>query len=846
MEPTSPRRHIIIPGDADAHEYQRPPRDMSGLVGPSPPSNRRSHGRGLQQALEAVPERHRAAVKAAGIAGDDLVDAYYLTFRVDSIVRSEFQIEKLSPYERTSGIRIIATREVVIDEETTAYNITVFVPADQLQKFQGKVAQYLDTVEQETPSLSKQIDRWQTVELASIQQFWTDRSPFPADDEPIWWEVWLRHEGDDDIALTNLRSYCQHAGITLDDKALAIDDRLVTLARATPAQWSAAPLIVAYLAEFRRARELATPFLDLPNREQRQWAEDLADRLLQMGADLPAVCVVDSGVNRSHALLEASLVEADQHACETAWGVDDVADQAFVGHGTGMAGLALLGEELPDLLVSQNQVELRHKLESIKVLPRSGGNAPELHAVRTVEATTGPETAVPERRRVYVLALTAADSEASGEPSLWGATIDALAAGRSIYPDASTERLEQLTSHPDPNDARLWVVASGNVRDGYAMEHLALCDQHGVENPAEAWNALTVGAMTDRCVIVSPTQNERPLVQVRGDLSPLSRTSVPFDVDRPIKPEIVMEGGNAHVDDSGDIALGHDELSLLTTSHNLMIEQFRPFSGTSAASALAARMAARILAEYPRLWPETVRGLMVHAARWTPAMVQQFDPYHRKSDRVRLLRRYGWGTPDEALALRCLGNKLTLICQDQFQPFQKGQYYQMCLHRLPWPVQALEALGEQEVRLRVTLSTFIDPHPSRRGRYGYPSHQLRFALKPPAEAPDRFLARINQAARDDNYQGTGSPNDNRWFFGSDARARGSVFSDTWSGPAAYLATRSDLAVLPVSGWWKDKKIDRPVRYALLISIETEQQDVDLWTEVMQTIEAAGIAIDLET
>lgn len=845
MDPTSPRRHIIIPGAADAHAYRRPSRDMSGMAGPPAPSDRRAHGRRLQEALAAVPDRHRESVEAAGLGPEDLIDAYYLTFRVDTVIRAEW-IKSLSPRERTSGIRVIAMHEVEDKDTSSLFEITVFVPAHQLHQFQRKVAAYLDTVDRNAPRLKEQIDRWQSIDLASIQQFWTDRSPFPANDQSIWWEVWLRHEGEDEAALANLRTYCQRFGITLADKALVIDDRLVTLARATLAQWSAAPLIVAYLAEFRRARELATPFLDMPNREQRQWAEDLADRLLQMGADLPAVCVVDSGVNRAHALLEASLVEADQHACEAAWGVDDVADQAFVGHGTGMAGLALLGEELPDLLLSQDQVELRHKLESVKVLPRSDGNAPELHAVRTVEATTGPETAVPERRRVSVLALTAADSEASGEPSLWAATIDALAAGRSIYPDASTERLEQLTSHPDPTDARLWVVASGNVRAGYTEDHLALCDRHAVENPAEAWNALTVGAMTDRCDVKHPTQNERPLARVRGDLSPLSRTSVPFDVDRPIKPEIVMEGGNAHVDDNGDVAVGHDELSLLTTSHNLMFEQFRLFSGTSAASALAARMAARIWAEYPRLWPETVRGLMVHAARWTPAMVRQFDPYHRKADRIRLLRRYGWGMPEESLALRCLGHKLTLICQDRFQPFQEGRYHQMCLHRLPWPMATLEALGEQQVHLRVTLSTFIDPHPSRRGRYGYPSHQLRFALKPPTEDPDRFLARINQAAREDGYQSTGSPSDDRWFFGSDARTRGSICSDIWSGPAADLAARSELAVWPVSGWWKDKEVDRPVRYALLISIETEQQDVDLWTEVMQAVEAAGIDIELDT
>ncbi len=44
---------------------------------------------------------------------------------------------------------------------------------------------------------------------------------------------------------------------------------------------------------------------------------------------------------------------------------------------------------------------------------------------------------------------------------------------------------------------------------------------------------------------------------------------------------------------------------------------------TSAATAQAAYLAASILADYPNLWPETVRALIVHSADWTPAMRAQ-------------------------------------------------------------------------------------------------------------------------------------------------------------------------------------------------------------------------------
>jgi hypothetical protein len=815
---------------------------MSGMQGPAAPSDRQAHGTSLQQALDSVPQRHRQRAVEAGLAPEEARRAYYLTFRVDS--RVHFDLNTLTPRARTSGIRLLATQEVHLEDESIVYDVTVFVPMDQLEEFQGKVVRYLQSVDtgNARPSLADQIDRWQSVDLASLRQFWTDRSPFPGGQQTTWWEIWLRREEDGGSPINDLQVYCQRLDVTLASSALAIDDRLVTLAKASPEQLSSAPLLLGYLAELRLARELATPYLQLSNPEQRVWAEDLAARLLQMGTRLPAVCIVDSGVNRGHMLLEASLADNAQHACQPDWGVDDHATREFIGHGTAMAGLSLLGDRLPDLLASQDNIELRHKLESVKILPRTGGNAPDLHAVRTVEATTGPETTAPDEIRVYVLALTASGSEGTGEPSLWAATIDALAVGRSIYPEASTDQLRQLDPYPDFEVSRLWILSAGNVH-GDEQDHLQASDRWPVQNPAEAWNALTVGAMTELDKIENQDGEEEPLAP-KGELSPFSRTSVSFEKDRPVKPEIVIEGGNAHVE-NGEIGSLHGDLSLLTTNYNPLLGQFTLFNGTSAAAALAGRLAARIRAEYPNLWPETIRGLLVHAARWTPAMQEQFAPLRRKRDRLLCLRRYGWGVPDEDRAFSSLQNRLTLLCQDHLQPFHDGQYRQMCLHRLPWPVMELQRLADETVRLRVTLSTFVDPHPSRRGRYDYPSHQLRFALKPAEQTVDQFVARINAAARDENYENPGSVGDDRWYFGSDARSRGSVFCDIWEGPAADLAARPDLAVLPVRGWWKDKKLNQTTRYALLLSIETDEEQADLYTEVAQRIQTEGLEAEIE-
>ncbi len=151
----------------------------------------------------------------------------------------------------------------------------------------------------------------------------------------------------------------------------------------------------------------------------------------------------------------------------------------------------------------------------------------------------------------------------------------------------------------------------------------------------------------------------------------------------------------------------------------------------------------------------------------------------------------------------------------------------------------LEGLGAASARLRVTLSYFIEPNPGRRGwkrRYRYASHGLRFDVKGAIETTDDFRKRLNQQALDEEEEKPapdGSTSD--WYLGDQARNRGSVHSDLWVGTAADLAERSVVGVYPVTGWWKEQpKRDRSeigARYSLIVSIETDAPEVDIWTPV---------------
>jgi hypothetical protein len=375
-----------------------------------------------------------------------------------------------------------------------------------------------------------------------------------------------------------------------------------------------------------------------------------------------------------------------------------------------------------------------------------------------------------------------------------------------------------------------------------------------IEDPAQAWNALTVGAYTDLADADSAPgfAGWTPLAP-RGELSPFSRTAVAFERGWPHKPDVVLEGGNVARSPAGTELDTPVTLQILTTKAPLEDQRLLTVTNaTSAATAQAAHLGASILADNPGLWSETVRALIVHSAEWTGAMQQRFDAANSRARRVALLRRYGMGVPDLARATRSATDALTLIAQDVIHPFDgQGRTREMHVHNLPWPTDVLAALGEVDVRMRVTLSYFIEPNPGRRGwarRYGYASHGLRFSVRQPTESTDDFRRRINLRARAEEERRPSTDSDaGEWFFGPEQRAAGSLHTDIWNGAAADLAERGVIAIFPVGGWWKERKdrdhSERGARYALIVSIEAPGQDVDIWTPVAQQI---GIEVAIDT
>lgn len=827
-QPLNKRPHFVLQDTSKAIEFTAHSRGSNGTkVVPDLP--RQQHGQSLRAQIEVL--KPLAAAAAESQQERELESGLGLQIQFESQPEIELAFESLA--NETKKIELLSVRK---EGANTFAN--VFVPEGQLGHFERYITEYLEEKKDRNGNARDHrtlLNTIASIRAAELRALWTDEPQLLPEDPTtaFWWEVWLPVRQQREAVVADFKKLAELAGCEVSDKRVNFPERTVLLMYGSQQQFSQSVMTLNCVAELRRAKDTAEFFDGMGVAEQQEWLDNLLARVqvVAAGDAMPRVCLLDSGVNRGHPLLAPLMEVADLHTVEPSWGVDDTAN-----HGTGLAGLAAFGD-LTDALASNMPVEIGHRLESVKLTPGDGANGGDAkhHAYLFTEGVGRPEVAAPNRLRVFTSAVTASDYRDRGRPSSWSSAVDSLSAdpdGAGQYP-------------------RLFVLSAGNTRDPNAWatypDSLAT---NLVHDPGQAWNAITVGACTHKIDV----ENHASLnpIAAEGGLSPFTTTSRTWDSAWPLKPDVVLEGGNAAQDGYG--AVGMASLNLLAT-HNQPIERlFTTSNATSAASALCARLAAQVMTAYPHLRPETIRALVVHSAEWTDAMRAMFLPaggQPSKSDYVNLIRHCGWGVPDLDRALWSAGNSLTLVVEDEVHPYAKVKdkgvvTRDMNLHALPWPKEELEGLQNANVLMRVTLSYFIEPNPSARGlnsKFHYPSHRLRFDVQRPLDAStDDFVARVNAAAQREDEGDPVNPRDPHWYLGERQRHRGSLHQDVWVGTAAELASRGFIAVYPAAGWWRTRhgleRYTLPARYSLIVSIRTEQTEIDLYNAIAQKVSVA--------
>lgn len=812
------RQHLRIDRFVDLKPYKRPNRMVPGRdLGRETERHAESLKRDLAQAWASADGM--LALRDPDVAGEP---GRYIEFET----LPEQPLPDLN--WSSKGIRLASTARSA--EGATIG--TIFVPDAQQEFLNTKLDEYHSKRGKKgRPSHEGRFASIEHFRLARLESIWVDTRPMPDEGIATWWECWCWPD-----RIANFDAKAAAADVLIGEERLRFAEREVVFIHADRQTLARMVASTDAVAEIRLGRDDASFFTSGDGRDdQHGWIDAAVERMAPSeNADAVAVCLLDTGINRAHSLLAPVFAAADLHSVNPAWGTDD-----HHGHGSEMSGLAFFGD-LTITLASTDPLAVNYVGESVKLLPPHGFPAtqPQSYGLVTQQAILRPEISRPDRNRVFCMAVTQADVHGPRATS-WSATLDTMAFGGNELDD-----LRQ----------RLICVSAGNLPDGMQHDELEDWDSYEIEDPAHAWNVLSVGGYTTKGPVTDQGFEHWACAVEMGTLSPYSRVSASwYRGVSPIKPELVLEAGNKGID-SADLSLvsGMDSLSLLTTSRDPLVHPLTLSWATSAATAQLSGMATAILADDPSLWPETVRALLTHSARWTPPMETALLATSQKAERLLMLRRFGYGVPSLDRALRSASNSLALVAQQEIQPFQHGKggtkLNQAHFFSLPWPTDALLALGEHEVRLRVSLSYFIEPNPSADAPLSparYRSAGLRFDLRRRNEPQERFEARVNAMALiDDEEELPGSFADQGRLLGERSISAGSLHVEEWRCNAADLADRNAIAVFPVGGWWKTSK-DRArnngsMRYALVVTIDAGDVEQDLWVE---TAIAAGIEIE---
>jgi hypothetical protein len=813
--------HIIVP-DRVKQSINYSPRGSAGGGLSIPIRNRREHAEYLQNRFDTV--------QSEDIAIKESMTAVSLPARTGTYIEFSgapmYDLVAKSLEDQKAGIRLLNIRRIKTENDQEQFFATVYIPHGKEKIFLEKLHKYATEEPNGKPKHDSLFRSIENIHLALLQALWTDRiEDFPKDDHNDWYEVWIRIDKNEAIGNQHgsFKDSLHHLHISFDNSILTFPERSVFLVNANRDSLSKLLACSDQLAEIRSGRVLTSFLFDEKREEQQEWVKDLSNRTHLNSNTNSVVCILDSGVNNGHPLLEHIIPTEN---CGSVVG-EGIADRD--GHGTKMCGTVIYGD-LSSCLADTRQIQIDNQIGSIKVYPRIHPNPKKLWGFLTEQAVSTSEIIFPRKFISYCMAITAEDSE-HGKPTSWSAAIDSI-------------------TYNSGANGRLFMISAGNIHDINNLDKEIIADypnSHSlrqIQNPAQAWNGLTIGAFTNIVALKSPDLKDYERVAPSGGISPFSRTSSLWGKSSLIKPEVMFEGGNLYKTNNPQYPFDfHPDLSLMTTSKDYQLGYFDSINATSAATALASNFAGKLQSRYSHLWAESIRGLIVHSAKWTPRMEMQF-PNGNRSDMERRLRHCGYGVPSEERALYSTENGLTYIAQEKIQPFIKKRgkdspkINEMHFFDLPWPQEILEQLAETNVTMRVTLSYFIEPAPGEIGwkdKYRYASCGLRFDVNNEGEDQRAFQLRINKLIEAEENEERGKNDSTRWLIGTDNRNKGSIHSDELRLTAIQLATCNLIAVFPIGGWWKTrtnlKQYNNKLRYSLIVSLDTPAENVDLYNTV---------------
>ena len=332
----------------------------------------------------------------------------------------------------------------------------------------------------------------------------------------------------------------------------------------------------------------------------------------------PCVCVIDSGIQENHVLLEPGI--ATSHSISYITGdPDDTADYVDRGgHGTRVAG-AVLHDQLP---INQNPLQLSKWVQNARVLDKDNKMPPYIYPPDLIEKLVARFYGE-YGTRVFNMSITSKTGYISTRMSKWAEALDQEQWEEDIVFVLPSGNLTKETIH-------------NYLQNNTDYADFLLKNKSRVANPSQSLLSLTVGSVSHGHYededVVSLAQKDYPSSFTRSGLG----------IWGSIKPELVEYGGDYVVEKEGD-----DKLLSQREATSLHLVRSTMHGGPATAidgigSSFSAPRVASILSSLESLLPEEstllYKALVIQSARWP-------EEVFKKQATLNYLRLYGYGIP---------------------------------------------------------------------------------------------------------------------------------------------------------------------------------------------------------
>ena len=567
-------------------------------------------------------------------------------------------------------------------------------------------------------------------------------------------------------------------------------------------------------------------------------------------ADAPAVCVIDSGIQEGHLLLQPAVDQATSHCFLPGKTPTDVGDYVGGGgHGTRVAGAVLYGEEV----AKAGTPKLPFWIQNARVLDDNNRMPEEVFPAEAIRTVVERYHLGPRATRIFNHSINAYGYCRVRYMSSWAAEIDALAGEHDVLVIQSAGNIQ--TTGPVPYPGVKDHLDAGRPYPDYLDEPSAR-----VANPGQSLQALTVGSIAYDAF---ETADWRSFATAADWPSAFSRSGPGiWDV---IKPEVVEYGGdfirtnNQPVDvQGGGIAEACPELVRATlTTPGPAVD--RDATGTS----FAAPKVARIAAELQRLLPTEstllYRALLVQSAQW-PAwaegvltQIRTPAPGQTKALRRQLLgqashiiRCLGFGIPDLTRATTNSDYRTTYITSSE-TPIHALECH---IYQVPIPAELRRPADEFDIRIDVTLSYVAQPRRTRRNLRRYLSTWVDWVSSKLGEGLNTFHDRAikGEEAEGEALPGSTLPwtlheSDTWGAVRGTRRNSGTVQKDWAIVKSNTLPDHFCIAVRGHQGWSNDP--DTTARYALAVTFEIVGQEISIYDPLQTAVLELQTQIEAE-